>query len=248
MASSRKSEEDSKKVMDVNAPGKSAPDASSRPVIVSHKPMMDDPMMTKASSASETPTAPPLNSRGKTIQPLGARPESPVKSVASKPKTNDTKDEPVSIEPPAEEKLVAANEQTEETPVEASEDKDVAPDEKSEEAANPKEPEQKKPTAEPAKTAAPDAEPVDEQEEKKKQLEAQEAAEQAAAEKYEKLVADKTYFVPLDQSVSSSAGGKVLLVILALLVLAVAGAVLALDAGLIDADIDLPFDLIQNET
>jgi hypothetical protein len=47
-----------KQVMDVAKPGKTAPDASAKPVIVGHKPMVQDPMMTAEVNA-ETEKAGP---------------------------------------------------------------------------------------------------------------------------------------------------------------------------------------------
>src|SRR5688572_11245924 len=44
---------DTKRVMDVSKPGKSAPDSSSRPIIVGHKPMIADPMVNPEKDESE---------------------------------------------------------------------------------------------------------------------------------------------------------------------------------------------------
>lgn len=245
MATSKKAEED-KKVMDVNAPGKAAPDASSRPVIVSHKPMMEDPMMAKRSSTT-TPSAPPLNSRGKTIQPLGARSQQPSKSTA-KPKADEPSNQAAEAEPSVDEaKAEPTTVENKEVELEATDTKTAEPAKTAEPTIPAKEPEEKKPATDEPATNDPEAEPVDKQEEKKKQQEAEEAAERAAAEKYEKLIADKTYFVPVDHNVSSSAGGKVFMVILFVVLLSLLAGVLAIDAGFVETDFQLPFDLIQNQ-
>lgn len=70
MATTSKNQSDnSKKAIDVAKPGKTSPDASSRPVIVTHKPMIKDPMM--KDEAAETPPEQPVkvSNRSKVIVP-----------------------------------------------------------------------------------------------------------------------------------------------------------------------------------
>src|ERR1700756_5035125 len=64
------------KVMDVTQPGKSAPSASSRPIIVSNRPMLrQDPMMSSVShDQSEELTAFPVSRVARTISVLPAQP------------------------------------------------------------------------------------------------------------------------------------------------------------------------------
>lgn len=64
------------KSMDIQKPGDSAPDTSSRPILVTNRPMLQDPMMvsdqtpTAEKSAEEAPaSAQPMASGAKTIEP-----------------------------------------------------------------------------------------------------------------------------------------------------------------------------------
>ncbi len=45
---------DDKKLMDVSRPGKSAPSATSRPIIVTHGPIMQDPMVNDTAKAVDS--------------------------------------------------------------------------------------------------------------------------------------------------------------------------------------------------
>lgn len=59
-----------KHVNDVARPGQSAPSASSRPVIVSNRPILKDPMMVSEDDAEEAKTAETLASKAKDIPKL----------------------------------------------------------------------------------------------------------------------------------------------------------------------------------
>jgi len=253
--------------MDVSSPGKAAPPATSRPVIVSHRPMMPDPMV--ATSSPQTPTAPTLAGKGKTIQPLAsaAKPakdteadtattpssatEAPKEDAAPAKKNitvNDTTDEPVKEEAPApatEKPAEKTEKPTTDTPAEddaaasakqspASPEKPAADDtHDTQKTDDKKSPEDDNLTGPPSKAM-----------EEKRRAEA-EAAAKAEREKYQKLIEEKTYFVPIDQSASSS-GSKAATFLLFVLLFVLIGAVLAVDAGLLEIGIELPFDLIQN--
>ncbi|MES2971077.1 MAG: hypothetical protein V4702_02025 [Patescibacteria group bacterium] len=99
------SEKDTKKSMDISRPGKTPPDESSRPVVVSHRPMMQDPMMIKTDTKApeeETPATksiePPSHS-SKVIQPLNEQaseddnktPANTVEEIESTTKDEETK-------------------------------------------------------------------------------------------------------------------------------------------------------------
>lgn len=237
------------KVMDVNSPGTVSPSANSRPVIVSNRPMVEDPMMSKA--APEVPSAPALSGKGKTITP-----------ASSKKSDKETKEEPAATEtaeaikftsmPVTEKAAEAGAPEVAEKP--APKEAEVASEpakaaEKSKETAKPEtsnaKPEEKTTDAADLAMKLPE-EPADKEQEKKKQLAEKAAAEQAEQEKYEKIIAEKTLFAPIDQSASSSTGGKVFMFLLAFVLLAVIAAVLLIDAAIIETTIELPFDLIQN--
>lgn len=257
-----KKSENSKKVMDVNSPGEAAPSATSRPVIVTHKPMIEDPMVARPNP--EVSTAPALAGKGKTITPLttddATKPASP-KTKAPKKASASKKDTSVTDENSAV---------PSETP--ASSDTDVladttAPDTDKATVSSVAEPQEEtapkqKPAAPAVEAAKPESAVTEDTtteetaqtektdtstaavEKKKAEAEAAAVAQQA---KYEKMIADKTYFVPIDQSVSSSPAGKVLSVLLLLVLIAVIAGVLLVDAGIIETSIELPINLIQNK-
>lgn len=62
------------KTMDVTQPGDTAPDTTARPVIVTHRPMVQDPMMKAEEKTEENPTPEPPKKaepvHNKVIQPL----------------------------------------------------------------------------------------------------------------------------------------------------------------------------------
>jgi len=58
------------KVFDIAKPGKSAPSASAKPIIVTNRPVLQDPMVVDDSTASETPGAPSVPSTKIKIQPI----------------------------------------------------------------------------------------------------------------------------------------------------------------------------------
>src|SRR5687768_13878322 len=66
-------EDDSKVIDVVSKPGSVTPSSTARPIIVGHKPMIQDPMMSggeeKPADSSEETAKPPANSRGITIAP-----------------------------------------------------------------------------------------------------------------------------------------------------------------------------------
>lgn len=182
-----------KKTMDVSKPGKSAPDTSARPVIVSHKPTVQDPMVKTEEQAEEAPKPEETTAvHNKVIQPITEQPSKDAK-------TQET--------PETEEKTSAEKEADKEAAVvdAVAEQADLGPKNKN---AGPTE------------------------EEKKKQ------------EALEKLITDKKYFVPIGQ-VAHRRNQRTLTIFLVLLI-ALAGVYLAIDAELINLNVDLPFELIRN--
>lgn len=183
---------ETKKTMDVSKPGNSAPDTSARPVIVTHKPTVQDPMVKTEQPAEEEPKAAEETTQvhNKVIQPLTEQP------------SKDAKDE----EKPKAEKSSAEKEADKEAAVvdAVAEQADLGPKNKN---AGPSE------------------------EEKKKQ------------EALAKMITDKKYFVPIGQ-VAHRRNQRTLVVALILLI-ALAGAYLAIDAELLNLNIDLPFELIK---
>lgn len=189
---------------DVAKPDKVTPDASSRPLIVGHKPILKDPMVTQDAEEKpvETTNEKPVT-RNKTVAPL--TPE----TTAETPPT-----EPTADTPPASE---AASAEATPAPTDS------------------------------AQASSDDAAVMDalaEQAGADKKDKAASEAELKAQEEIAKHIAEKTYNVPIsatDVEKRTQATAWLLL-----LLVVIFGAVLAVDAGLVDIDITLPFDLIKN--
>lgn len=162
--------------MDIAHPGKSAPSTTSKPVIVTNRPVLQDPMVvttpeTDSLSESKSEAAQPISvhkSGGLVLQPLSAKPEAeempaptestkaesteinlPLDEILSKTKQDDAeKSEEAETEP------VAAQDQPETVPVNAVETAEKpaaeANEPKSTEAEPPKAAEEKQEQAEPA--------------------------------------------------------------------------------------------------
>lgn len=189
MASSKDSE---KQMMDVAKPGKTTPDATSKPIIVGHKPMMKDPMVTP-----EEPTDKPKPAEEK---PQTVRPSKVITPPTPAPDAPDTQVK-----------------KTEEQPADAA-----------------------------TPTVSDDAavlEAVAEQAESNKKNGGVSEEEKKHQAEIAKLIADKTYFVPVSQT--SRKRKSQLTTVLSLLLLVIVGGVLAIDAGMVDVGISLPFDLIK---
>lgn len=220
MAASSKSDKakaGDKKVFDVAKPGKSAPDATGRPIIVGHKPMIQDPMVnsTAENSASEESASKeekaPVTRSTKKIVPLSEPEETPSaeKAVKEDAAEDAASQEPASTEP--------ANKPSE------------APDE---EAAD-------KPETD--ESAAVDA--LANQAVRRKEGELTEE-EKKRAEAINKLIEDKTYYVRVGQAHQKR--NTSLIIVLVLFAVAVAGLAVAMDAGFVQSNIELPFDFIPN--
>jgi hypothetical protein len=219
-----------KKVFDVAKPGDSKPDASARPIIVGHGPMVQDPMMAAESKdKSEPPTAPDLDAKAKADEE-----KSPEKAVFHGPKrieplhTESEEDSPAKI---LEEETVPA-ETTEEKsePAKETESETKTEDEKS--------------TDEQTDTGSSDSAAVDAlaaSAEKRKIQETE--AEMTKRKAMQELANSKKYYVPIKETHGKKSTGA-FTVILLLLVVA-AGFYLAVDAELIDIGMKVPFELIK---
>jgi hypothetical protein len=187
-----------KKTMDISKPGKSAPDTSSRPVIVTHSPTVQDPMVKTDQTPEETPKpTEPVVHTSRVIQPLtdNSEPEEP-KSDSKKTDEEIKEDKTESNEESSEAAVVDA----------VADQADLGPKNKKMGELS--------------------------EEEKKKQ------------EELNNLIAEKKYFVPIGQ-VAHRRNQRAVLVVVALLVI-LAGVYLAIDAGLVNLNVNLPFDLIKN--
>ncbi len=222
------------KVFDVAKPGETAADASSRPLIVGHGTIIkQDPMVVDQEPATEPK---PVSKTGVSIQPLGEPEEKPTKKNKSVTDIQVLED--------------AASEDAKESTQEAPELEDVKSDD------TPEDSKETKQTKEDTESPAEEETDSDQLESSggatnalanelvaKKEAEHQAKKEARKAEQTQELIASKKYFVNVHQGPASSSAGQWIIL---LLLLVVVGVVLAIDAGLIDVGITLPFDLIKN--
>lgn len=210
--------------MDVSKPGKTAANASSRPIIVGHGPQVQDPMVTsdednKEAEETSTKLTSPANSK-RIIAPLSETEKESDTTEASVPENLADAETMVDAEPVEE-----ATPETDESVVEE------APEE-------PIEPEASEPSAESAVVDA----VIDQVGDKKKdEIEAEE--ERKRQESIDKLVAAKKYFVPIGKVHKKS--NRIWLILTLLLLLVLLGLVAAIDAEILESSISLPFDLIR---
>jgi hypothetical protein len=221
-----------KRIIDVAHPGQTAPSKTSKPVIITNRTILKDPMMVddEPETSAETPvksvkaTAPTLSpSTAKAALTKDDTPEEPAAPIAEEPKEPEpTKDSEPDTEPeakPAEE-----------------------PETKPEPAAEP--------TETPEPESEPEAEPEAETETEEKpekdtaampaSLEAQaEATAKAEADHdagVQKLVDSKQYYLPINSVEKRKTRRFIVLGLLVVILLALAWADVALDAGLIHVD------------
>lgn len=196
-----------KQVMDVSKPGKAVADASARPVIVGHKPQVQDPMVT----AEDT-------------NPDVAEPE---QSVAS-PSATKKVIAPLSDQENASESEAAAED--------SSLESQPQPDEKSEPDAD----ETSDGTQSDEEAAVVDA--VADQVGAKKKEDAKTEEDKKHFAEIEKLIAEKKYFVPIGKARRKR--NRALLWVTVFLALIFVGLLLAIDAELLEAGFNLPFDFL----
>jgi hypothetical protein len=224
-----KSKSSEKKVFDVAKPGKSAPTTTTRPIIVGHKPMIQDPMV-NASEVSAT--------------------------------DGDTAENEKSVSVRSTKKIVPLHEKETDTTESGEENKDKnLSDKSSSDAADKPSPEGKGTASDAAAEEQSSTPSLDESEQapttneaaavdafasqvtRKKDGELSEE-EKKRAEAIQKLIEDKTYYVKIGQAHRSR--NNTVLIILSLIIVVAVGLVVAIDAGLLQTNITLPFDLITN--
>lgn len=239
---------DGEGIFDVSKPGKSAPSATSRPIIVTSRPILQDPMFAPdakpaaAAKPSEKITVQPISIQVRHDDGSDGQPKAeettvkPLVEPIPEPDTHD-KDE---VAAPAEE---APEAQKPAATDEASKPKDEAAEAQSEEATQ----EEPKPAAdtsagsqkeeaveEPAEQTGEDkAKPAlspEEQEAAAKRAEEEIAAHTAAIQK---LAESREYYLPINSLESRKTRRFVLLGAVLILVLGAAWVDVALDAGLV---------------
>lgn len=212
------------KIIDISAPDQTAPDPTSRPVVVTNRPVLaSDPMMVedKASEAESTMlTAPVVSRQAKTITPLDAE------DVVEKTETQEA--DAHETEPEA-----AADEKTEPTEP-AKEETDAKPP-KAEPRPEDKEPEAAAEAHEEEPKSEPAAEPEPTEEEIKAHHDATDAKEEevdtARQNELERLIASGKYFVPINAVQRKRA--RIIAIVLSVIALLLAIALfdLALDSN-----------------
>lgn len=219
------SDKNKKQVMDVARPGKTPASASSRPVIVGHKPQVQDPMVTTEETKDETSETPETT-------PEATSPAMSKKVIIPLSEADKKADEPAEDEPTED-----ASEEPEQPSemAEEPEEKESAP--AAEETEEPKAPEPEDSTD----SAVVDA--VIDQVGDKKQDEIEAEEERKRQETIEKLVAEKKYFVPIGKAHKKS--NQISLVFTLFLFVVLVGIFAAIDAEVLDAGFKLPFDLIK---
>lgn len=234
-----------KKVFDVAKPGKSAPSSSSRPVITTHKIMVEDPMVAKTAP----PVQEPKKSAAKAVPPStgedtdAAAVESNEQLLSSKritimPISHD--DEQTKPETKPLVKTDTVPEAKEQMPAEPA---SPEPAPLAETKQQPESPENTAGAPETSDVAAMDA-VLEQVDAGKKNQETD--ADKAKQEQLEKLIASKEYYLPIDEAKHIHAVERFLAIALLVSLLAAAGVYLAVDAGLIKANVNLPLDLIKN--
>ena len=223
-------------IMDVAHPGKSAPATNSKSVIASNRPLLKDPMMVDnsplASGDSQAKISPSKTS-GQPGEPiLGAPPleaEKPADTTESapvpktvKPPPTDTPDE----DAPASEKPAVPDEDPKPEPPENPKSDET--DESKQDAAKDDKPTEEKPETD---GETEEAAPSKEDNAKQEEAEATKQAEHQAA--IDKLATGKQYFLPINSVEKRRSKQFVAIGIILSLLLILAWADIALDAGLI---------------
>lgn len=229
-----------KKIFDVTKPGKTKPSATSRPVIVGHGPMIEDPMVQRANGY--VPTAPEIQEQEKDDQHLPLQPTQRSKKILSPPSeeqvsipADNQKDSTKDHEGPVprstiEDEKPAGTTKTEQ-PVGAGESNDTDPSSSIET----KEHDDKK------ELENQDAisEYVTTQDHKKTKVLSQEEQDRQAA--IQQMIEDKTYFLPIKQAKRRRRHNQILLLIVVVVVLAIAVVYFLVATGMLQTSIQLPY-------
>lgn len=258
----------SKKTMDITKPGESAPSTTSRPVIITHRPIVKDPMMKAAKydnglDKSESSLSAAASSSGKTIVPptgikilSDKKPDADSETISdeevktTKPTSQETDDQAEEVEtddsktdvsPSKTETKDTISAEPEQEP-KTKTDKDTKETEAEEPPAEMEKPEQE-PTAQDS-IGSEEVEPTTEDEQtmvKKKQEDLENQAEKKRHELIDKLVADKTYFLPIGKVTRQRGNKQAFTILILIILLAVAGLYGAVKVGLINLPFKLPF-------
>ncbi len=245
----------SDKTMDVSKPGKVAADASAKPIIVTHRPMVQDPMMKPETDVSDLESQKDNPKENKSTPTSGEKVIQPIdKDLKADPSEID-KAAAAAVAPKQKAKTESKDEETPDKETETSSEavvekpaEEVSPaDDKTdksetniEETAPPKD-EVKKPSS---TSGAAEVDAIVDQATAGKHKEKQEAEQEAAKQDHlQKLIDDKKYFVKTGQ-VARRRNNRIALTFLVLIVLVI-GLYIAVDVGAIKPGFDVPVHVIN---
>lgn len=218
MATPEKPKTDKPKTFDIAHPGKSAPSSTTRPLIVGHGPMIEDPMVKKEKSAGNAEPAVDAKPHTEKVIPVPGQLDEPEESQPQAESADEPAENPPAVAEAAD-------------PAPVLEEPGAKPDDTEEAAAT-----EQQPAPPDAKEAAQvdDAAgaAVDQVEFKRQQMEAEKKAAERAA-KINDLIQTKKYFVPINVSSHGKSGRAASAGILMIALLA-AGAGAAYYFGLIE--------------
>src|SRR3989344_1198355 len=289
-----KSKDESKKVFDVAKPGKTAASASSRPLIIGHKTLLQDPMVTRTPLPSKAKKIKPDSSdlgidetasgepeeEIKLLTPPETNIEPPNSAESDKDRSSEEIEDSEDMVPAEHIEIIKTKEPDEPKPEEdspkpdkievptesddASESVEVKKIEKPKELAVTEEDDQNQPVndsisdePEPAPqetisdleaklTVSDKSEDKTSEDDKKKNKsgkKSDDAAEAGSDAAYQKLIYDKTYFVPIGDKKRKRSMRRLLLLIILLLIVAIGVANVLIDNGTIKTDIEPIVDL-----
>ncbi|MGC1176773.1 MAG: hypothetical protein WA843_01775 [Candidatus Saccharimonadales bacterium] len=233
-----------KRIIDVAHPGKSSPALTSKPVLVTNRPILKDPMVVDESEPGDAAAGAlqkvtvKTAASGTTIKPIGPPPLE--KADKTPPANDDLSDEIKRSKEPTPD-LASTDEDALEPSSDATAQTDDADsagskDEKATQSKPlKKDADGKKPAAAEATNTekSPSATQKNAAGQIQKKLEAEDAAQSAHAITIQKLVDSKQYFLPINAVEKRRSKRFVSLGILLSIILALAWADIALDAGLI---------------
>jgi hypothetical protein len=242
----RKPANNDKKFFDVSKPGKAMPPSSSRPTIVGHRTILKDPMVNADVDAGLENSAKPadpqeeksVSTTAPTLKPISVSHVQDDSSLSEDTKTKDV--EPVVSD------TVEVDNTTEPEPTPKDETSEPsAKDESATTSKNTDKNAQSSDTTSDDITAEAEAVVTKGQETKEANKAAEALAARVAAA--EKLIADKTYFVPVGPHQKKHSKKRASMVVVICLIGIILLAYLAIDSGMIKADIDLPVRLFRVE-
>lgn len=246
MATNKSGGKNAKKIFDVTKPGQSSPDASSKPVIIGHKPLVEDPMVKENVPVSQ-------------LSPTDTHQDEQAQAIhdAYKNSVSGKGDHNLSIKKPGSNKIKPSAETVERV------EKEKATGESSSsllplKSALPEGGLEDEPKAADKSSKDDDEKPgikEDEPEQKSekdmlggaKSTQEAETVELEREEKINQLAESGEYHVKLGSKPRHPKNrGNVLALILVLLLVMLALVYVAIDSGFVKSDIKLPFDLIKN--